>query len=67
MCQLCSNNEDEVRREREHLKYLVIQLERVTKYYRGLASGSIKPHQKRGKTINPVAKTVIRLLVEDWV
>lgn len=67
MCRLCSEDENEVKSERNQINYIADKLEQIARHYRSIAKGDIKPHTDNYKSINAVVCTVIRYLVDEWV
>lgn len=64
MCDLCGEN-SQIGRERAQA--LSEKLEKMAQYKRMLARGYLKPHTEDTKPIAPLAKSIIRELVEDYV
>lgn len=67
MCELCSNNKDELEKARkEHLRFAE-KLEKAALINRQLAAGVLKPHSKEFINETGIFKSIIRTLVQDYV
>ena len=66
MCQLCGTKEERDQ-HREYLISFAMDLERMAATVRDLANGYIKPHSEYTHTTGPLARTIIRELVNDWM
>jgi hypothetical protein len=65
MCELCVEDKESVK---TGLEMRAEQLERMAAMMRSVANGRIKPHtQECSEIIVPLAKLLIRFLVEDWL
>ena len=67
MCELCSNDEEEKKRAIKAAYFNAEQHDRMAGYYRSLASGDIKPHSEKAKSIGVLACALVRDLVAEWV
>lgn len=66
MCNLCGT-EKETRAARDFNVAFADNLERLAAKYRDLAYGRLKPHTEEMKRVGPLAHSIIRHLVEEWV
>lgn len=66
MCELCGSGEDK-RLEIIRCHRVSESLAELSRYYNGLATGSIKPHSDATMNrVKPAAIRMIRELVMDW-
>ena len=67
MCALCSSDEEEKRAERERVLRIAQLLQELSGTYESLAYGKVKPHTDDFVKKGQLARSVIRLLVDEWV
>lgn len=64
MCLLCGETREQGRRE---ARGLAEDLRRMAAFQEGLASGRLKPHTDDTKNMGPLASSIIRQLVAEFV
>ena len=52
---------------KEHYEFISEQLNRLVNKYDSMAQGRLIAHTKDMENVEPLARMVIRLLVEDWI
>ncbi len=63
MCEYCAETTEEKLKIKNTLKFQATQHETLTKFYRSLVDGSIKPHTQEFK--DKVPKGTIRAVIHD--
>lgn len=67
MCELCDSDQSSLHIAKQAMYYRAERLQHLASLYDKLASGDIKPHTKEAEAVGIVAKSIIRILVEEWV
>lgn len=67
MCELCSTDPVILQAAKDNANRMAQRLERAAVIYRGLASGSLKPHTKDFRQKTFLFKAIIRELVEEYI
>lgn len=65
MCGLCSVDQQERNSERDALAAKADRIEELAVMLRQMSRGHIKPHSDSG--ISPLARSIIRYLVDEWM
>lgn len=63
MCELCSDPQ----KGKERSQFIAAELRRLSVMYSCLADGTIKPHTDKTATIGLMARSMVRILVDEWV
>jgi len=67
MCGLCSKKLEEREAEKKALYREAEDLERLASRLKAMACGQIKPHTDEAKRFTPLAHSIIRYLVDEWL
>ena len=67
MCVLCSQDKDIQQKAKDHHHHVADLLRRAANTYDQLAYGRLKPHTDDLKRESEIFKSIIRVLVEDFV
>lgn len=67
MCGFCSNNQEELEKEKRHQKRVVADLRKMAYRIDQLIDGRIKPHSDNTKNMSYIARNIIRELVNEWM
>lgn len=67
MCGLCSEDQKEKDSARSEIRRISQDMDVLSKHYRDLGTGVVKPHSPNMKSMDFLARSIIRRLVEEWV
>jgi hypothetical protein len=67
MCNLCSNDPDTVKNERQLHEYAASQMRMLADKLDLIAQGKLKPHSDQAKVVSAISRNVITFLVDEWM